>query len=76
MVTYRQVRDVLEAALEQHGPNASHLTGAIADLVPSEYREVAYEAVHDKLRTGVWPPPSCACELARIAWRELPLEVR
>ena len=74
-VTYHQVRDVLEAALEQHGPNASALAGAVAELVPPEYRTVAYEDVLDKLRTSVWSP-RCACDLARIAWRALPLEVR
>jgi hypothetical protein len=45
MITYLQVRDVLEAALEQHGPNASALAGAVAELAPSQYREVAYEDV-------------------------------
>jgi len=42
MITYLQVRDVLEAALEQHGPNASALAGAVCELVPPEYREVTY----------------------------------
>jgi hypothetical protein len=76
MVTYWQNRDVLEAALQQHDPDALALAGAICELVPPQHREVAYEGVYDKLRTAVWPPPRCACELARLAWRALPLEVR
>ena len=76
MVTYHQVRDVFEGALEQHGPNASALAGAVAELVPPQHRAVAYNDVYDKLRTAVWPSPRCAFELTRIAWRALPLAVR
>jgi len=76
MVTYHQVRDVLEDALHEHGPDASALAGAVAELVPSEYRSVAYKYLYDKLRTAMWLPPRCACALAAIAWRALPLEVR
>jgi hypothetical protein len=59
-VTYYQIRVRLE----------------VAELVPSQHREVAHEDVYDKLRTAMWPPPRCACQLARLAWRALPLEVR
>lgn len=76
MLTYQQVRDVLERALRQHGPNASALANAVAELVASEYRGVVYEDVYDKLRTAMWPPPRCACALASLAWRALPMEVR
>lgn len=76
MVTYQHVRDVLECALLQYGPNASRLASAVAELVPSQHREVAYEDVYNKIRTSVWPPPRCPCDLARIAWRALPLDVR
>lgn len=75
MVTYRQVCDALERALEQHGPDARTLAGAVAALAPSQHRAVAYEDVLDKLRTSVWSP-RCACELAVTAWWALPLEVR
>jgi len=34
---------------------------------------VAYEDVYDKLRTAMWPPPRCACGLAALAWRAVPL---
>lgn len=76
MVTYRQVRDAIEHALHEHGPYAHALAEAVAELVPPQYREVAYEYVYDKLRKAMWPPPQCACELPGLAWRALPVEVR
>jgi hypothetical protein len=76
MPTYHEIRDVVERALEQHGPNASALAGAIAELVRPEYRTVAYEDVCDKLRTAMWPPPRCACELRVLVWMAMPAEVR
>ena len=72
MVTYHQVRDALERAVHEYGPDASALEGAVAELVLLEYREVAYADVYDKLRAAMWPPPRCACDLARVAWRALP----
>jgi hypothetical protein len=76
MVTYRQVRDTIERALHEHGPYAHVLAGAVAELVPPEYRTVTYEVAYDKLRSALWPPPRCAGVLARLAWRALPREVR
>lgn len=76
MVTYHQVRDTIERTIEHHGLDAHVLADAVAELVPAQYREVFCEYVYDKLRTSVWPPPRCACELAGLAWRSLPLEVR
>ena len=38
MLTYHQIRDVLELALEHHGPYAHALAGAAAELVPSQHR--------------------------------------
>ena len=52
------------------------LADAVAELVPPQHRAVAYDYVYDKLRTAMWPSPRCACELARLGWRALPLEVR
>jgi hypothetical protein len=75
MVTYHQVRDVLEAALEQHGPNPSALAGAVCALVSPQHRATAHEDVYDRIRTSVWSP-RCVCDLARIAWPALPTEVR
>ena len=54
-VTHHQVRDVPEDALHEHGPDARALAGVVAELVPSEYREVAYEDVYGMLRTAMWP---------------------
>jgi len=59
MVTYHQVRDVLEDALHEHDPDAIVPAGAVTDLFPPQHREVAYEDVYDELRTAMWPPPQC-----------------
>jgi len=42
----------------------------------ASWREVACEYMYDKLRTAMWPPPRCACELARLVWRALPVDGR
>jgi hypothetical protein len=76
MVTYHLVRDVLERTLDQHGPDASALAGVVAELVPLDQRSTAYEDVCGKLRTAMWLPSRRACEMARVAWRALPMEVR
>lgn len=76
MVRYHKVRDVLECALHEHGPNASCLAGAVAELVRLEYRGVVYEGVYDQLRTAMSSLPRCACELAALEWRALPMEVQ
>lgn len=76
MVTYRQVRDTIEHALHEHGPYAHALAASVAELVLPEYRSVTCEVAYDKLRTAVWSPRRCVCELARTAWRALPVEVR
>lgn len=76
MVTYHQVRDVLERALSQHGPNACAPAGAVAELGPHDQRNTAYWDVYDKLSTTTWPPPRGERDVARLAWRALPQEVR
>lgn len=53
MVTYQQVSDFLERSLHEYGPDASALATAVAELVPPQHREVAYEFVYDKLRTAL-----------------------
>jgi len=75
MLSYHLIRDALEVALEHHGFDARALVRAVAELVPLDQRTTVYEEVHDKIRTAMWPPPRCACELAALAWRARPEQV-
>ena len=47
MLTYHEIREVVERALEQRGPNESALAGAVATLVPPDCRGEAYTDVVD-----------------------------
>jgi len=76
MITHHQVRDVLEYALHEHGPDAHALARAVTELVPLQHHTATYAGVLDVLRPLMWPPPRCAWELAALRWRALPLIVR